>query len=77
MQTSHMSSSGVQIIVANSNKQQMTWLETLLPALLLQSFSIHRLCKRHSTSRLVWLGDWRVNPLWSQHNVALDLAVNK
>lgn len=36
----------------------VTWLEALLPALLLQSLCIHRLSKRHPTSWLVWLGDW-------------------
>ncbi len=35
----------------------LAWLEAL-PALLLQSLHIHRLCKGYPTIRLVRLGDW-------------------
>ena len=36
----------------------LAWLEAFLPALLLQSLHIHRLCKGYPTVRLVRLGDW-------------------
>lgn len=61
-----------------TRKQPMylAWLESFLPALLLQRLDIHRLCKGYSAIRLVRLGDWRVYPLWRKDNVALYLCSN-
>jgi len=48
-------------VLLNAHKaahEYLAWLESFLPALLLQSLDIHRLCKGYPTIRLVRLGDW-------------------
>ncbi len=56
--------------------EYLAWLESILPALLLQSLDVHRLRKGYPTVRLVGLGDRRVHPLWREDNVALDFCGN-